>query len=458
MAFSNITVNTLNRTYVTPSLRSIPTLEGGDIRIYGAHQIRSNPNQDTIMLLGHATTSDGIYEPFEVYNLVESINYLGANENSPLVRALLEVVDAGCQNIYVYPVASMDEYISEVDLSARFTIHSEWNSDTDTADEGSEFPSLSSVVLDWNDNNFYQRYYNRLHIAYSRLEARGGLDGVGIIVPVEAPFYYTGEVDFLGQLIDFCHTYFTENGSVTLGVIGTRIQQFNQGAIDEMINDSRLSPSNSVYPQYGKYVMIIAGEGIISHKGTSLTHNSSLSTQAAANLATYELSRSISGTKLIGCLNVAGINLTPDQAQQLALARINPAVRTSKGKRGFAYETKLLTDNTVSALEEELFKLGRANDTNYWAMSQMHIVAAVINQVKQYGEVLIGERINQTDNFRRAVEDLLTSMKQNQYIRDFSLNIEQVNEEYKLLVSIGLSLVFGLRNIYFQVEAGPGEQ
>lgn len=457
MAYSNITVNTLNRTYVSPSLRSIPSVEGGDIRIVGAKPIQPNPNQDTIMLFGHADTADGIYEPFEVYNLVETINYLGADENSPLVRSLLELIDSGCQNIYIYPVASMDEYVSEVDLSARFEIHSEWNADTDTVTAG-DFPSLSSVTLNWTDNNFYERYYNRLHVAYSRLQDAGGLDGVGILVPVEAPFYDTQGVDFLGQLVDFCHTYFTVNGSVALGVIGTRIQAFTQDSIDEMIADSRLNPETSIYPLYGKHVMIVAGEGIISHKNTSLTHNSSLATQAAANLATYDLSRSISGTKLIGCLNTTGIIITREQAQSLALARINPTIRTSKGKRGFVFETKILTDNTVSALENEQFGLGRSTDTNYWSMAQMHIVAAVINQVKQFGETLVGERLNQTEQFKQAVEDLLTNMRSYGYIKNFSLNFETVNSEYRLLVSIGLSLIFGIRNIYFQVEAGPGEK
>jgi hypothetical protein len=455
MAFSNITVNTLNRTYVSPSLRSIPTLEGGDIRIASNKQIRTNPNQDTIMLLGHADTADGIYEPFEVYNLVEAINYMGADETSPLVRALLELTDSGCQNIVIYPVASMDEYVSEIDLNARFNVHAEWDADTDTESD-SAFPSLSSVTLNWTGNNFYERYYNRLHVAYSRLESSGGLEGIGILVPVEAPFYYTGDVDFLGQLVDFCHTYFTEKGSVSLGVLGTRIELYNQGAIDAMVADDRLSPTLSVYPQYGKYVMVVAGEGIISHRDTSLTHNAALATQAAANLAIYPLNRSICGQKLTGCLNLSRISLTQEQAQSLALARINPVVRTSKGKRGFAFEVKLLTDNTVSAIEEERFGLGRSTDTNYWAMSQMHIVAAVINQVKQYGEVLIGERMTQTQDFQDSVRDLLVNMRENDYIKDFSLNIEPVENEYKLLVSIGLSLIYGVRNIYFQVEAGPG--
>ncbi len=452
----DIQIVTTNTAYVAPDLRDIPFVVGGDIRIASQYTRTYNPYQDTILLMGHADPVDGIFEPKETTNNpLEIINMLGANPRSPLLRAYLELIDLGCENVIVYPIAPMSEYVSEVNLSARFEINSEWVDEEVPVE--SNFPSIQSVTLDWSDNNFYERYYNRLHVAYSNLEAWGLLDGVGIIVPVEAVFYDSGDVDFMGQLIDFCHTYFNSNGNVVLGVLGTRIAQVSDQAVDEMINDPRLNPNTSLYLEYGKYVMVAVGEGIITHKSTSLTHNSSLAVQVAASMALNDLKRGLSGTRLNGCVGLTGRELTKDQQSRLAKARLNPVGRTARGSRGFAYEIKLLSDNTLSGLPEETFNLSyQGIGTNYWSMSIMRMVAAVINQIKQDGQTLLGESLSAADTFKKSVETLLVRMRDNDYIRDFSLNIETIPNEYKLLVKIGLAPIFTIKHIYFQVEAGPG--
>lgn len=494
MPIANIVSTTLTRNFVTPSMRDTPSLEGADIRIANRHRIVRDPNQDTILLLGHADTADGVYEPFEVQNVQDTINYLGGDQatptfqESPLVRGFLQLIDAGCQNIFLYPVAPMSEYVDSVNLLARLEKHPEWDDaipgepSRTVEDNGELFPTIFVNSLSWGSNDFYERYWNRLAVAYSRLFNWGYMEGIELIVPVEAPFFYTGfdgdisqinyndaplvyqdmflvlgptGVDFATQLADFCYSYFTTYGNVCLGVLGTRLELINDATINEIISDPRLDPAQMVNQELGKMVMVVLGEGIISHRDTSLTYNSSLEVQAAINLAQTDLARSISGTKLRGVINTSRGNLTPAQASLLAKHKVNPVVRTKKGLRGFAFETKILTDNTLSEFPDEKMGLDQDYGTNFWSMSQMHLIGAIINQIKQYGQELVGQTFNEIELFRTAVIDYMNSLRNNNYVRDYALNFELVPEQYTVNVALGITPSFNLRKLYFQVEVGP---
>jgi hypothetical protein len=396
----------------TAKLLTQPTLVGM-MRETPNYKLFNNGLTDSIMLMGHADAQK-MYEPYQVVNMREAINFLNADSLSPLVRSLLECYNMGCKDIWLYPVAPMDEYVDLV--SDRFTAGFK--------------PALGGQT-------FYQKYYDRLTSAYATIL---DWDTFEIVVPVEAVYYDAGGVDFATQLIDFCSNNWATTGAVSLGVLGTRVNGTPmQEAIDTMANDSRLAS----FGEAGKCVMVVVGEAILNHPQLTITYNASLAVQVAANLATIDLTRSISGLKLYGAMALVGADYTSAQLETLTQAKLNPAVRTKRGKRGTSFEIMLLTDNTLGI-----------DGTDYWAMSQMHVIANTINKVRSIGYAYIGE--TDPEQFKEAIWDHLNKLRQNSYIRDFSLNIQFTDRNSKAEVSIAIVPIFGIRTIYFTCEVGPG--
>lgn len=365
---------------------------------------------DTILLLGHADATV-MYEPYQVLDPKQAVKFLNSDSNSPLLRSFLEVYNAGCKDIWLMAVAPMSEY--EQVISERLTAKAAFGNKT-----------------------FYQRYNERLNVAYTSLS---GYDFAEIIVPVEAVFYDAGGIDFLTPLINFCAQCFSVTGSVCLGVLGTRISTFNDAAITAMVADSRLPLVSSS----GKFVMIVVGEGILSQSQMSNTYAASLAVTTAALLATSDLDRSVIGLPLPNVSALVGNDLTAAKAEQLSQAKLNVAGRTARGKRGYAYQTRLLTDNT----------LGQDN-SDFWSMAQMHVVANVINQVRAFGFSYIGTVY--LSKFKETVYNYLTGLTRDGYIRDFSLTITEEDHGQKALVYISIVPIFGIRQITFQIEVGPG--
>lgn len=769
MAYSNITISTTNTNYTPANLLAPPSLEGADIQISGIYNLPYDDTQDTIMLIGHADTADGIYEPRPVYNAQEVVNYLGADENSPLLRSFLQLVDGGCKNIVIYPVAPMSEYVDDSDLSKRFELQSDpipkslnieswdtsdtgmpnnlswrgiawspklgifcvvglsgddriltspdgvnwtshtapannqwvevcwspeleifcaissngtnrvmtspdgvnwtlqttpnnqwqdicwasslgifcvvgnsgtgdrvmtspdgvtWTSQTTPADlnwteicwaeeiglfvacsasngffmisedgvnwstvpypistgvasicwspelnlfctvsfngtgnramtspdginwtvqttpvdndwldviwvselglfcavadtgsgdrvmtspdgvnwtvetnvpdsayakiawspelsllcgisyltpsnnfligstiavydqlpDDSLFPKITERTdLTWTNNNFYERYYNRLQIAYAELIETGLLQGIGIVVPVEAPFYDTGGVDFAGQLVDLCYTNFVEHGGITCGVMGTRIQNFNEDSALAMINDPRLDPEYpTYYLEHGKFVMVVVGEGIISHRTTSLTYRAPLDVQAAINLALFPDDRSIAYSRLRGCVNTT-YSLVNGQDNtlitDLANARLNPVIKTARGRRNFVFETRLATDNTLDKSRDLQANANRS----FWSMSQTHLLAGIVNKIQEFSDDFIGDSMGdiKLQNFKTTVQQFITSILSKGIIRDYSLNFEEEPSIGRITIKIGILPVFALKHLYFEITTGP---
>jgi hypothetical protein len=230
------------------------------------------------------------------------------------MRSLLECYNAGCKDIWIYPVAPMSEYVDTI--SDRITI---------------------GFKTGLGSKNFYQKYYDRLTAAYTILN---DWDNFQIIVPVEAVFYDAGGVDFATQLVNFCSTNYTVTGTVSLGVLGTRIKDaVLDTAIQKMSTDTRIP----TFGDAGKNVMVVVGEALMHLPQMTTSYSSTLATQVAANLAVGSMARSIAGMKLFGAVSLVGPDLSSAQIDKLTLAKLNPAVRTKRGKRGGSYETMLLT-------------------------------------------------------------------------------------------------------------------
>lgn len=388
--------------------------------------IRESPDYQTmgtgltssILLIGHA---DGIAvnDPYQVSSIQDAINLLEADQDSPLLRALLEVYTCGARDIWIVAAAPMSEYVSDIDQ--RFT--QQFYSET-----------ASPATMD-----FYEKYYERLTSTYELLNEYE----IGhLVIPVEAVFYDSGDVDFAAQLIDFCANSFETNGVVKIGFLGTRIPSTTE--MSTVIADLSDRTRIDSYGVESKFLCVFDGEGIISVPQFSNTYRAPIVHQVAANAAVLPVNRAVPYVTLPVTVNIARRDLTSSEIDSLLAAQINPAIRNARGRRGAAFNVVPVSDNTMGN-----------TGTDYWSLSQMRLVMKCANTIRVLGYKAIGT----TDLylFRKNVYEYLDSMVRSGGIKTFTLNIERSTTSLDTVyVDVGLTPYFGVRQIYFTVEAGPG--
>lgn len=391
------------------SLLSSPSLSG-TMAESSLYQVMGVGITDSILLIGHADAKV-MYEPYQVYSAKKAVEFLNSDPNSPLLRAFLEAYNSGCKDIWLLAAAPMSEYESVI--SERTTIKAAYSNKT-----------------------FYERYYERLTTAYSSIS---GYELGEIVVPVEAVFYDAGGVDFLTQLINYCESYFTTIGAVCLGVLGTRIPTFTSTSVTAMATDSRLP----LVADAGKFVIIAVGEGTITNVQMSTSYVANFAVKTAALMATTTLDRSIAGLTMPGVSTLVGNDLTQTQIEQLSQAKLNVVGRTARGKRGYAYQTRLMTDNTLGQ-----------DGSDFWSMTQMHMVANIINQIRAFGYSYVGTTY--LSKFKDTVYHYMNRLISDRLIRDFSLNIQESDLGESAAVYVSILPILGVRQITFQIEVGPG--
>ena len=374
---------------------------------------------DQIFLIGHGSGLT-LNDPYRVESMQDAVNRLGADVESPLLKALLEVYNIGARDIWLVAAAPMSEYIPEID--DRFAPRAEWD-----------------------DNNFYERYLERLHTTYAILE---DYDYPEIIVALEAPFYYTGGVDFLTPLVYHCTAAFETTGKARLGIIGTRKETWIDSDITAMREDGRLSIG---YGSPGKFVTVVHGEGIYSLPQMPFNYTYSYEATAAAILAISPPDRGLTYANSRMVKSLIGSTLTDEQLNSLSNVRINPIIKTTKGKRGQPYEVVLATDNTLSD-----------EGSDYWSIVQMRLVAKVLDAIVDIGNRHVGGV--QFDKFKRDVQEFMTNLVANTYIRSYTLDIRRNRYnasgrspfEDKAQVDVSVKPYFGVRELFFTVETGLG--
>lgn len=379
---------------------------------------------DRLFLLGHA---DGLAlnEPYQVNNMQEAVNLLGANQDSPLIRAMLEAYNMGARDIWLMAAAPESEYVpfDPLDQTDRFVARTEWDG-----------------------LNFYEKYFQRLEDTYEQLRQ---YDYPEIVVPVEAPFFFStplladppASIDFLGQLINHCADAYQEVGVPRIGVIGTRLGNFSDATIQDMINDTRLDID---YGSAGKFVMIAAGEAVFSMPQISVSHVAPVATAVAALIAKSPVDVGPTHKLLTNVQAPYGRQLTKDEIAALSARKVNHITRTARGKRGMTYQSMLATDNTMAS-----------DGSDFWSIVQMRLVSKVLQEIRSLGYRMLGT-IGFLQ-FRAEVSDFLTSLVVSDQIRDFDLMIERDNVDmYKAVVDVTLLPFFGVREIFFSAVVGPG--
>ena len=374
---------------------------------------------DRVFLIGHA---DGLplNDPQQVRDMRETINLMNGDPDSPLLRALLECYNGGCRDIWVVAAAPMSEYVEydPTDIETRFTANDLWGG-----------------------LNFYERYALRLETTYEILSE---YDKPEIIAPIEAPFYDTRGVDFLTPLVNHCANQFTITGSPAIGVIGTRYAEPDIADVEAMASDSRLTAIDAE----GKFTMIAAGEGIYRLPQMPVSYTAPVQTSVVAALATAPIDKGVTFARLKNVLNIIGRNWKDEEVALLTNAGVNPAIRTQRGKRGEAYQSVLATDNVLGYT-------GQVGSSIFFSVVQIRLVSKVIAQVKALSNRRIG-----TIGFpilKQEIGDYLNSLSRSGVIRGHTFNmVRDPVDKNKALVDISLRPYYGLREISFTVEVGPG--
>jgi hypothetical protein len=363
-----------------------------------------------ILLIGHSDAPDQ-EAPYRVGSMKEAINWLQADSTCPLLRSLLEAYNAGSRDIWLYSAAPMSEY--RADLTARNVVD----------------PALGNKT-------FYEKYHERLETAYGILR---NYDDWQIVVPIEASFADVSDIDFATPLAQLCEDMFTKSSQCVMGVLGTRAAQYNQTLFDDISNDSVLSTIGDK----GKYIMVVMGEGIVLNQQMSATYSAPIAVQVASLLSSVSLKRSIFGIRFNGIASMAGFNLTEAQVAQLTEAKVNPGLRTQRGKRGQTFEAWLVTDNSLAP-----------DGSDFWSINQTRVVSDIANTLKFYGDAYVGSLA--TESFKQTVYDYMNLLIRTEQIKNYSMYITYETRIGRADITLAITPIFGIRNIYFSVKTGPG--
>lgn len=424
------------------SLITKPSISG-NMRQSPQYRSMGFGNTSRILLLGHA---DGlsINDPYQVNDMQEAINVLQADSDSPLVRGLLEVFNAGARDVWLMAVAPMSEYVADVDLRLNLdqdliTIDGGSPGSYDQMDIPFDIDGGFAYTIHVDVLSFYQKYYERLNESYALLM---NYDFAEIVVPLEASFGHTGGVDFATQLANFCEDSHATTGMAVLGVLGTR-RPSTVSMVDSI--SEMVSLANALQTSSGsKYVTVVVGEGAVSMPQMSFTHKTSISAQVAANMATLTLDRGIAYSRLSNVINLDGFDYTEEQLNSMVNAKLNPAVRTQKSKRGAPFQTVILSDNTLAS-----------DGSDFWSLSQMRVVAKCSNTIRAMSYGWIGS--TDFSGFKQAVFDYLSNLVKSNIIKNFRLTIDKDrNDPGKVNANVAITPFYGVRQIYFTVEVGPG--
>lgn len=371
---------------------------------------------DRVFIIGHA---DGlpIGEHYQVGSMKEAVKALGQDPDVPLLRGLLEAYYAGARDLWIIPAAPLSEYVE--DLEARLEPNAEWGG-----------------------QNYYERYYDRLQVTYDLLAS---FEAPQWVAPMHAPLYGSGDVDFVTQLADHCALAFENTGSIRIGVIGTNVEEWTDAKVDDLVADPRWEFESG----NGKMVLPVVGTGLYNIQEMITTHQGPLNTVVAAMAAQQPLNVGMTNQPLSQVITTNFADFSHSQLEKICNAKLNPVVRSIKGKRGQAFQVRMLTDNMLAA-----------NGSDYWSLAQVKLVMHVVEEIRRLGKRHLGTV--GYPQFKEDVNQYMLDLAIQNAIRNYTLNFVRQQPEENMrfsetvVVEVSLQPYFGVRTITFQAEVGPG--
>jgi len=385
-------------------------------------------NTSTLLLLGHCNNLP-LNEPVEINDVQSAVDILGADDNSPLLRGVFDAYAAGARDIVVCSVARMNEYVSLFENRL-------------TATDAFEYNESSPA-----QKTFYEKYYERLETTYSMIKE---LDFVDMVVPLEASMIRTGGVDFVSQLANYCTDFHNYTGNVQIGFIGSRTGGVNPGDVSEIISNSVLvnklttfSADGNIATDNGRFIVPIYGEVVFKHPHLFKSYIGSPAAAVAGMAASASLSSSLVKKRIPEVMSLYGLDLTNEQHSLLDSYGINTVYRGKKTRRSVPFEVYLSNEYTLSNSNSSLHKL-----------AQMRLVSRIVSEIKYFAEGAIGKF--SYDKVRSQSVDFMESLKGNDSIVDYSLNIKKrTDNPGELIFYVDVLSSLGLKNINFSLSAGP---
>jgi hypothetical protein len=392
------------------------------------YQQLDQSNTGTLLLIGHAN-GIGLNNPIKISTVQEAVDLLQADLNSPLLRGVFEAYSSGARDIIICASAPMSEYISNV--SDRLV-------STEIFDLASATPSSYT---------FYERYHERLATTYSIIK---DLDFVDMIVPINASFIKTGNVDFLTQLANYLSDFHNSTGYVQLGVIGAVSNGVSSSDIDlieqnNLFTDkfTQVDEDGNITSDIGRFIIPIYGEAVFQHPQLTTAYVAPAAAAFAGKFTNTSLNMGLIRTRVPGMSSVFGSDLTNADINRLETLGVNAIYRGKKTRRAVPFEVYVTNEYTMAHPNSTLYKA-----------AQMRLVASVVSEVRAYGNAAIGKF--GYDRAISSVSSYLNSLKKDKIIVDFSFNVEASPVEVGVLYFyIELLSTLGLRRINFTIAAGP---
>lgn len=430
--------------------RMPPALSGVQIESAN-YQVMGFGLTDRIFLLGHGNLS--LNDPYQVIDIQTAIDDLGANVNSPLLRGTLEAYYAGSRDIYLVTVAPMVEFVS--DWSSRTTLLASTRSAAMLVTDPTWKAPPGYTNVQWDALNFFQRYAIRLQNAYIALK---DWDLPQLVVPLDAPYYSAGAIDFRAPLAQFCADHFENTGAVCIGIMGSQMTNIvpvgsalQTGWTTDIITKVKASTNEvklGLLGDGGKFVSVFLGEGTFNFKQFPVTYTASLVSVIAGLLSTQPLNQGVMWKQLPNVVTLTGPNMSQIDINSICELGLNPIVRTSIGKRGNFFEVVAASDNTCAV-----------NGSDFWSLVQVRLIMKVIEDLQTIGRRYLG-----SIGYGQAKIDMqqyFLNMVTQGIIRSFQLNISKQASIFNgiidtMAVDVSLQPFFGLRQINFIALVGPG--
>lgn len=413
---------------------TVPTTNKSSVVTYKpSYEDINFSNMQTILLIGHADGLD-LNNPIKIRSVQHAVDLLNADINSPLLRGVFDAYDAGARNIFICAAAPMIEYVSDIDQRLISSTYIDYQSATPTS------------------KTFYERYYERLSVTYSVLSV---LDFIDVIVPLEVSIIQTGEVDFVLQLANYCHSFHNQTGYVQIGVIGSRTNGITSEDVDEIENNEGLSTKFTVYSEssqinkpivsdVGRYVVPVYGEALFAHAQLDTTYTNSVSAAVAGLIVSNKLNFGLVRKRIPGAMSVYGINLSSSEMNRLDAIGINTIYRNNKARRAQPFQVYLTNDYTMANMNSIFSKL-----------PQMRLVSHLASSVKGFGYDFIGKFGYET--VCNHTSRLLKDLKQEGIIVDYEFNAQPSSSNPGvILLYINIVSSLGLKKINLSLAAGPG--
>jgi hypothetical protein len=396
---------------------------------------------NSVLLIGHADSSTlQINQLKRIQSVQDAIDTLNGDNRSPLLRAVIDCYNAGCDDIHIMISAPMSEYVE------------------DFLKVNTVMPSfISSQGATPSNLTFYEKYYERLNDTYAVAQT---FDFIDIVVPVSTSFIRTGNVNFVRQLVDFCKTFYVESSTMVYGIIGSRTNGANAADVetisdplffsnllkDQQGNDPTQVDVDGNVLDVGKHALLVYGEAVFTYPNMGLTYTSNVAAAVAGQLSNWPVYLGLNRKVLKGAYSSYGIELNSLQVAKLHNSKVNCLIKSNRSRRALPYQVLISDDKTLAK-----------NGSSFANIPQVRLVAMVMNEILSIVQSNTGKFAY--DTIKEKTIGMFEVLKNSSpsVLRDYRFEMYADKQQRgKVYMEIDLISSNALKKISFGILAGPG--